>query len=119
METVEKNHGQEEVLIEELEAMPREKLVERVKATLTADEIKRLTDKDFDLVTNLARRNIEIKRSQTVEDALIDAMITRAAVRETLGDAAFEVVQNERGEVIATGKDRVDALRKAQEMTGK
>lgn len=119
METLEKNQRQEENVAEKFEETPRAEIIERVKAMLTPEEAKVLNEKDFDLIIGVAQRYLEKQRSQTIEDALVMGTIARTEAREKLGDASFEVVQDEQGAVVATGKDRVDAMRKAQDATGK
>ena len=114
------NQEQENInLVEEFEGTPRPVLVEKVKGMLTPEEAKALTKSDLDLILNVAQRYLEQKRTQTVDDALVVGTIARTEAIKMLGGQSLDVyVQNRQGDVLAGGANKVEAMKKAQEMTG-
>jgi len=99
------------------EAMPEPELRSMVEEMLTSEEKVELTDKDFQMILNVARRYLEKERAQTIEDAVAIGTIARTEAVKIIGKPIGGVfVQDREGKVITSGPNKISAMKNAQEI---
>jgi hypothetical protein len=122
METIPQNaaaEGSNEEMIKNFDALPLQLIGETVKQKfLTPEEAAKVTKTDLDIIHNIARRFLAGGESETIDDALLAGTIARTEALKILNQDSFQVLaQDNTGRVISGGKNEMDAMKNAREIT--